>query len=101
MTVRVLVEAAIEILSQHERLSFGNSTRGVALYSLKERAEPDDIVVYCSDGQSTGAFAQQFYDAIGADCFWFVGVDCSTELRNAEYVIGRDDSHFKVHEFFL
>jgi predicted esterase len=81
-------------------LPFADSNRGVALYSLKERGEPGDIVVYCSDGQSTRAFAQQFYSANGAG-IWFVGVDCSPEFRNAEYVIEREDASFAVHESFF
>ncbi|QDV70862.1 Putative esterase [Rosistilla carotiformis] len=89
------------MLCRHERLPFDKSTRRVSLFSLKNRGEPDDVVVYCSDGQSIGAFAQQFFNAFGADCFWFVGVDCSTEHRNAEYVIGRDDSIFEMHECFF
>lgn len=89
------------MLSRHEQLPLGNSTRRVSLFSLKERGEPDDIVVYCSDGQSVGAFAQQFFNAFGSDCFWFVGVDCSTKHRNAEYVIGQDDSSFGMHESFF
>lgn len=92
--------AAIKIFTQHERLPFADATRGVALYSLKECGEPGDIVVYCSDGQSTRAFAQQFYRASGAG-IWFVGVDCSPEFRNAEYVIERDEGRFAVHELFF
>jgi len=97
----VLMEAAIKIFSRHERLPLGDSTRRVTLYSLKERGEPNDIVVYCSDGQNAGAFAQQFFNAFAAECFWFIGVDCSNEHRNAEYVFGRDDSSFGVHESFF
>ena len=89
------------MLSRYEQLPLGESTRRVTLFSLKECGDPDDIVIYCADGQSTGAFAQQFYSASRADYIWFVGVDCSSEHRNAEYVIGRDDSRFTIHESFF
>lgn len=95
------MEPAIRIFSQQERLPLGASTRRIVLYSLKERGEPSDIVIYCSDGQNAGAFAHQFFNAFEDDCFWFVGVDCSPEHRNAEYVIGRDDCSFGMHEFFF
>ena len=89
------------MLCRREHLPFSDSTRRVNLFSLKERGAPDGIVIYCTDGQNVGAFAQQFFDAFGTDCFWFVGVDCSNEHRNAEYVIGRDDSSFRIHESFF
>ncbi len=95
------MEPAIRIISQQERLPLGDSTRCVLLYSLKERGEPSDIVIYCSDGQNAGAFAHQFFNAFGANCFWFVGADCSPEHRNAECVIGRDDFSFGMHESFF
>jgi len=95
------MEPAIRIFCQQERLPLGDSTRRVVLYSLKERGEPSDIVIYCSDGQNAGAFAHQFFNAFGADCIWFVGVDCSPEHRNAEYVIGRDNFSFEKHESFF
>ena len=95
------MEVAIRIFSQYEHLNFGDSTRRVTLYSLKELGEPNDIVLYCSDGQSTETFAHRFFNEFGDDCFWFVGVDSSIEHRNAEYVIGREDSRFELHESFF
>ncbi|WP_417732916.1 alpha/beta hydrolase [Rosistilla oblonga] len=89
------------MLSRNQQLPFGNSIRRVTLYSLKEHGEANDIVVYCSDGQSVEAFAKRFFHTIGAESFWFVGVDCSTEHRNAEYVIGRDGPIFERHESFF
>lgn len=89
------------MLSRHEHLPIDRSTRRVSLYSLKERGESDDIVIYCSDGQSVDAFAQQFFNAFGSDRFWFVGVDHSPDYRNAEYVIGTDGPRFEMHEAFF
>jgi enterochelin esterase-like enzyme len=100
-TLCLLVEPAIRIFSQQEKLPLGDFTRRVSLYSLKERGEPSDVVIYCPDGQNVGAFAHQFFNAFGADSFWFVGVDCSPEQRNAEYVLGRDDVSFGMHESFF
>jgi len=97
----VLKEPTIRVFSQQELLPLGVSARRVVLYSLKERGVSSDTVIYCSDGQNAGAFAHQFFKAFEVDNFWFVGVDCSPENRNAEYVIGRDDRNFGMHESFF
>lgn len=93
--------ADIRLFRQYDRLRFGNEHRRVHLYSLKERGRPGDIVIYCSDGQGAGAFALNFFNAYGLANFWFVGVDASSDCRNAEYVIDRDESRFAVHESFF
>ena len=91
----------MRVLSQTERLPFGGSTRRVSLYSTKERGASGDVVIYCSDGQSVETIAHRFYEAVRADWVWFVGVDCSTEFRNEEYLFGQDDFHFELHEAFF
>ena len=89
------------MFQRYEQLPLANTTRGVTLCSMKHTAEPGDFVLYCSDGQCTSMFAQHFYQSVPQAAVWFVGVDSSPDHRNAEYVIGRDDERFRVHESFF
>lgn len=89
------------MFQRYEQLPLKNTTRGVTICSMKHTAEPSDFVLYCSDGQCTSKFAQHFYQTIPQAAVWFVGVDSSPDDRNAEYVIGRDDERFRVHESFF
>jgi len=82
-------------------LPFCGAWRQVTAFSLKPQADPNDCVIYCSDGQSTALFASEYYRRHRTDSLWFVGVDCSVSHRNAEYVIGRDDERFHAHESFF
>ena len=89
------------MFNRYEQIPFAESARGVTVYSVKERSDPDDFILYCSDGQCTAFFAQQFYSFHPNAPVWFVGVNCSPNHRNAEYVIGRDDARFLIHESFF
>ncbi len=93
--------AEFSIFHQHVQLPLGNSTRQVNLYSLKKHGELGDIIIYCTDGQTTGAFAKQFYKTHQAEGIWFAGVNNSPVHRNAEYVIGKDRDLFEYHEDFF
>ena len=92
---------AFFMFNRYEQIPFAESARGVTVYSVKERSDPDDFILYCSDGQCTAFFAQQFYSFHPNAPVWFVGVNCSPNHRNAEYVIGRDDARFLIHESFF
>ncbi len=89
------------MLTQRTKIRIGDSNRGVTVCSLKNRADPEDFVLFCSDGQSTEAFARQYFRACSNETVWFVGADCSIEHRNAEYVVGRDTLRFDEHELFF
>lgn len=60
-----------------------------------------DWVIYCADGQNTAAFAASYFRKCSTDSLWFIGVDSSGTNRNAEYVIGRDEEKFTLHESFF
>ena len=89
------------MLTQRAKIRLGDSSRGVTVCSLKNRADPEDFVLFCSDGQSTEAFAREYFRAYSNKSFWFVGADCSIKHRNAEYVIGRDTYRFDEHQLFF
>lgn len=89
------------MLTQRAELRIGNFNRRITVCSLKNRADTEDFVLFCSDGQSTEAFAREYFQAHSNETFWFVGADCSFEHRNAEYVVGRDKLRFDEHEQFF
>ena len=93
--------APTQIFRQEERIALGDIPRRVAVYSLKKHGEPNDYVLFCSDGQNTAAFAREFYRANPIRSLWFVGVDSSRHYRNDEYVRGRDKEWFRMHESFF
>jgi enterochelin esterase-like enzyme len=87
--------------TQRAKMKIGESYRGITICSLKDRADPKDFVLFCSDGQSTEAFASEYFRARSNNSLWFVGADCSNEHRNVEYVVGRDSPRFEEHELFF
>jgi hypothetical protein len=75
--------------------------RGVAIYATSKKISDSGMLIYCADGQSTKTIADGFFRLHPKSAICFVGVDCSSKLRNAEYIDGRNPELFASHEHFL
>ena len=83
-------------------LKLGDSQRAITVCVPHQPSSGDEYVLFCADGQGTSAFATEFFNAYPQDAtLWFVGVDSCHLHRNAEYVVGRDEKRFAIHESFL
>ena len=92
-----------KMIEWREELAFEDKRerRGVAIYAASKKVSDSGLLIYGADGQSTKTIAEGFFRLHPKSDVCFVGVDCSIEHRNAEYVDGRNPELFASHEHFF